>query len=293
MDITHIVVGTDFSPEAEVAVKHAVHIARRTGAEITLVHACPVVAPPARTLATQWTALMQHNLSESRKKLEELCTSVSGQGARVSHLIGDDVPDAAIIDAAAELGAELIIVGTRGLTGAQHLLLGSVAEKVIRKSKVSVMVARPAGRLGGGYRHILVPTDFSDHAEHALDAATLIAADGAHIDVWHWWHGPYGGPLPDPESLRQEIENSVRSAGEELLERYRSPRYRLSFATAEAPPKFGIQHRLTSSGDYDLVIVGSHGRRAVARWLVGSVAEATARHAPCSVLVARAPAARE
>lgn len=286
MDIKHIVVGADFSPESDAAAKHALNIARLTGAEITLVHACPVVEPPSGTVTTQWAALMQQHLVKSRRQLEDLRAHMSGQGPQVSHMVIDEVPDAGLVDSAAKLNADLVVVGTHGFTAFKRVLLGSVAERVIRRSKTSVLVARPAEHLAGGYRHILVPTDFSDGARRALAMATMLAARDAHIDARHWWHSPYDGPLPDPVSLRAQIESNARAAGEELIEPFQSSTYQLSFGTAEAPPKFGIEQQL-SQGDYDLVVMGSHGRRGVARWLIGSVAEATARHAPCSVLVVR------
>jgi nucleotide-binding universal stress UspA family protein len=297
MNIEHIVVGTDFSPEAEVATKHALHVARLTGADITLVHACAIVEPPSSSVSGPWTELMQRQLAENRDRLEAMRVAMSGPDRVVSHLLVDDVPDTAIIDVATRLGADLVVVGTHGFTGIKHLLLGSIAEKVLRHSRTSVMIARGSeagrGAPGLGYGHILVPTDFSESSEQALDMAISLAAEGASIEVWHWWNSPYGGPLPDPEALRREIESEVRAAGEELLRRHRDPgersRYRLSFHVAEAPAKYGIQDQL-AGGDYDLVVMGSHGRRGLARWLLGSVAEATARHAPCPVLLARRPA---
>jgi nucleotide-binding universal stress UspA family protein len=287
MNIKHIVVGTDFSPQAEVAAQHALHIARAMGADITLVHACPILEPPASTVATQWGELMQRQLMENRDRLENMRSGMTGHGINVFHEMADDVPDTAVTDVAARIGADLVIVGTHGFTGVKHLLLGSVAEKVIRHSAMSAMVARPLEHLHAGYRNLLVPTDFSEGAEYALEMATTLAADGASIQVWHWWQSPYGGPMPDPEALRVEIEGGVRAAGEELVQRHRNPRYRLSFQVAEAPATSGIQEQLAGGNGYDLVVVGSHGRRGLTRWLLGSFAEAAARHAPCSVLVAR------
>lgn len=291
MNIQQIIVGTDFSPESEVAAKHALHIARLTGAHITLVHASPVVEPPSRSLASQWATMLQSQRASSQERLDALRTWMSGEGAQVSCELVEDAPDAALTDRAAALGADLVVVGTHGFTGLTHLLLGSVAEKVIRHAHTSALVARPGESTSSGYRRILVPTDFSDSADRALAMATALAAEGARIDVWHWWHSPYGGPVPEPEALRQEIDSSTRAAGEDAIERYRNPRHQISFQTGEAPTRLGIQHEL-ASGDYDLVITGSHGRRGLTRWLLGSVAESTARHAPCSVLVARPPVAK-
>ena len=56
------------------------------------------------------------------------------------------------------------------------------------------------------------------------------------------------------------------------------------FSTVQAPPAYGIQEKDEVNG-LDLIVMGSHGRRGVRRWLLGSVAEVTVRHAPCSVLV--------
>jgi nucleotide-binding universal stress UspA family protein len=291
MTIQQIIVGTDFSPESEAAAQHALHIARSTGASITLVHACPIVEPPSRSLASEWMTMLQKQQVHSQERLVDMCARMSGQGPQVSYELVEDAPDAALTDRAAALGADLVVVGTHGFSGMTHLLLGSVAEKVIRHSPTSAMVARPGESASAGYRKILVAMDFSDSAEHALDMATALAAEGARIHVWHWWHSPYGGPVPEPEALRQEIEGSTRAAGEALVERFRSPRCGISFHTAEAPTRLGIQHEL-ASGAYDLVVTGSHGRRGITRWLLGSVAESTARHAPCSVLVARRPPAK-
>lgn len=290
MTIQKIVVGTDFSPESEAAARHALHIAGHTGAAITLVHACPLVEPPSRSLASQWATMLQQQQAQSQERLEALRAWMSAQGTQVTYELVDEAPDAALTDRAEALGADLVIVGTHGFTGINHLLLGSVAEKVIRHTRTSAMVARAGEAAVAGYRHILVPTDFSDSAEQALVMATELAAEDARIEVWHWWHSPYGGPVPEPEALRQEIDGSTRTAGEELIERHRGPRCQISFHTAEAPTRLGIQHEL-AGGAYDLVITGSHGRRGITRWLLGSVAESTARHAPCSVLVARRPAA--
>jgi nucleotide-binding universal stress UspA family protein len=281
------------------ATKHALHVARLTGAGVHQSDVCAVVTPPSSSVAGPWTELMQRQLAENRNKLESVREAMSGPDRVVSHALVDDVADAAIIDVAARLGAGLVVVGTHGFTGIKHLLLGSVAERVLRHSRSSVMIARgpepePAFEpLGRGYGRILVPTDFSDSAEQALDMATALAAEGASIEVWHWWNSPYGGPLPDPAALREEIEGAARAVGEELIQRHLDPRYRLSFHVAEAPARYGIQHQLTSGAGYDLVAMGSHGRLGITRWLLGSVAEATARHSPCSVLIARLPATND
>ena len=78
--------------------------------------------------------------------------------------------------------------------------------------------------------------------------------------------------------------NDARKRGEELIARHHESACKMKFHTVEAPPSQGIQDWLESN-QYDLVVTGSHSRRGAARLLLGSVAEMTVRHAPCSVLV--------
>lgn len=289
-----IIMATDFSRESEHALGHALDIARHTGAELVLLHVCPVIEAPEHAPEQvhegewdEWTNLLRAHMAGRREQLEELRSRVSGQGVEVSHMIADGEPAEGIVDSAIELGADLVVIGTHGLTGVQRLLLGSTAERVIRRTPVSVLVARERGRPAGGYKHILVPTDFSPSADSALDrACELVAGDGT-VSVRHYWHEPVFGPVLDLGTLADRMERSVGQLGAERLERHRSDRYRIEFAADGGPPKQQILEELDSDPSYDLVVMGSHGRRGARRWLVGSTAESTARYARCSVLVAK------
>jgi nucleotide-binding universal stress UspA family protein len=157
----------------------------------------------------------------------------------------------------------------------------------------SVLVARP-GRTGGSYRRILVPTDFSGISEAALDAARSLADADAEIDLLHCWQMPipvtsYYVPTTSRgaslKQLRGEIEGDARVQVEALAERFRADGIELSSDVIESSPAEGIIDR---AAGYDLIAMGSHGHRGFRRLLLGSVAEAVIRHAPCSVLVTHA-----
>lgn len=290
MNIDKIMVAADFSAESDNALEHALDIARHTDAEIVLVHACPVIEPDELLQPSQdWARLMSDKLAANRALLEEMRVRVSGQGVRVSHMVIDDEPAQGIIEAAEQLGADLIAMGTRGRTGVERIMLGSVAERVIRNSPVNVLVARSGHRPSGGYQRILVATDFSANADRALELAAALVARGGTIDVRHYWHAPVFGPIPDPDKLDDEAYRSTSERGAERLERYRSDDYHIKFTATGGLAKKEILDQLDheTHEPYDLVAMGSHGRTGVKRLFLGSVAETVIRHAGCSVLVAK------
>lgn len=296
MELTRIVVGIDFSPESEVALEQAIAVARRTGAEVLMVHAGTVfeplekVAGPNPSLVAEYQQILAEHQSEVRARLAELRERHEGQGVEVSHALIDGFPDAAVVEAAAEMKAGLTVVGTHGRTGIKRFLLGSVAEKILRLSTNNVMVARP-GRGGSSFERILVPTDFSENADEALDVAVALVARGGKIDLLHCWQLPvpvtthYIPLSPRMESIRQlaaTFEGESERRAQPTLERLRSDDYEIGFTAVQSPPASGITDR---AAGYDLIVMGSHGHRGLRRFVLGSVAEATVRHAPCSVLV--------
>lgn len=297
MNLQHIIVGTDFSTEAEAARLQGINMAARTGAKLTMVH---IVVPPelwldAVTLnfegGVDSRAIVATEVKAAKAKLDELCEPAARDAIDIDCRVEKGHPDTVLPDLARDLSADLVVVGTHGRTGFRRLTMGSVAERVTRLSPCSVLVARADGEGAGGYRSILVPTDFSESAELALELAlNLVSPDGA-IDIAHYWqtafqaYGYYSGYEP-PEIYRKRISDDVAAQGAELVRKYKPRHDRIAFLQAAESAPRGIVTQLETQ-PYDLVAMGSHGRRGVRRWIMGSVAENTVRHAPCSVLVAR------
>jgi nucleotide-binding universal stress UspA family protein len=299
MEIKKIAVGIDFSEQSSVAAKHALNIARHTGAELVLVHVGTVLEAgdplpeSIQTSVKEWENIVREQLAEDRKRLEELRERLEGQGAEVSHMVIDGFPDTGLVEAAKEIGADLTVTGTHGRTGVKRFLLGSVSERVVRLSDNQVMVARPTGDGAGGYKRVLVPTDFSESAEKALQLALVMAGREATVELVHYWQLPviaagYYAPVKAADKavapIRDALEEKAVAQGQALVDKYGGRGPRIEFEAVQAAPAYGIQDRLEGQ-DYDLVIMGSHGRRGVRRFLLGSVAEVTIRHAPCSVIV--------
>ncbi|HEU5057806.1 MAG TPA: universal stress protein [Kofleriaceae bacterium] len=299
-----IAVGIDFSPESTLAARQAVAIARHLGAEVVLVHAqlfveLPHVGPEpeaqVRAAVDSYRSLLARELEESRTRLGELRTSLAGQGVEVSQVLVEGATDEALCSAARELGADLFAVGTHGRTGLRWFFLGSVAQRVVRHSPVDVLVARREGAGAGGFKSALVATDFSPPSVRALERALQLVSPRGRIDVVHCLpYRPIGlwteGVVAWDVELEAALEQNLRAQGEALV----APRRReggpaLEFHLLREPPAPGIVHWLETR-PCDLAVLGSHGRKGLRRAVLGSVAEAVVRRAPCSVLVARADA---
>ena len=161
---------------------------------------------------------------------------------------------------------------------------------MVRRSSIDVLVAR-ASDFDGRYKRVLVATDFSMAAEHALKTAVELVEDGTAIDVLHCWRVPepietYSFPSSSLADYRAELEANANNQGAELLERHRRDGVEISFKAVETPARVGITDR---AADYDLIAMGSYGRTGLRRLVIGSVTAGVVRHAPCSVLVVRPP----
>jgi nucleotide-binding universal stress UspA family protein len=298
MSFHDIAVGVDLSSESERAAAQAMALARRNGARVVLIHVGLVPEPPtgvpesSRATAETFLRALQARTAEDRAQVEALRQRLIGQGVELSHVVVEGFADAALPDTARELGCDLIVVGTHGRTGVRRFLLGSVAERTVRHASSSVLIARGEPHAAdGGFHRLVVGTDFSELADNAMARAVDVAADGATIRVVYAWMTP---SLIGPENaaviggVREAMADDAQKRSGELLTRYRKayPRVAIEMDTCEAPATQALVERAEALGA-DLIAVGSHGRRGVRRLVLGSVAEVTVRHAPCSVLVAR------
>jgi len=147
---THIVVGTDGSPTAGEAVRHAARLAAATGATVHVVH----VFQPVPTLAVMGidggAALAASGATEEaeRHAQQVLAAAVQvarDQGAKAEGLLAVDDPANALLDTAERLGADLLVVGNKGMSGVKRFVLGSVPNKVSHHCPCSLLIGNTAG----------------------------------------------------------------------------------------------------------------------------------------------------
>lgn len=291
-----ILVAVDFSPESDVAISHAMGLARRLGTTLTLAHSTYVpespegLSPSLLASYAKYAAELKARLAEERAKLAEIHQRLEGQGVEVSQVVLDGRPEDTIPQAAKNLGAVLVAVGTHGRTGFRRLAMGSVAEKLVRLDEGAVLVARGAAP-ARGYNHVVVGLDFSPPSRKALLAAQTYLAPGGKIDLVHCWQLPMwsyasGAPLlgDNVAQFQAELLDSVRETGQKWLAEAGQIDGTIAFHSIERAPAAGLDYWATEN-KADLIVVGSHGYSGLRRWLIGSVAEAAVRHAPCSVVV--------
>lgn len=297
MKIRKIAVGIDFSEESEIAIEQASWLAKQLKAEMVLMHVGPVALPGTGSVLPSvrvWERIVDQRAAEERLKVKALAQALTKKGQSATHFTVEGDPAEELAKACEQEAVDLIVVGTEGLTGARLFMLGSVAQGVVRRARCDVLVARKGADWQSGPRRILLATDFSSHAEEALRVAISIAADDATIEILHACHIPIpAAPLvghasgePSLAALEDDLEKYAQAEGAKLLATYDNERVQLRFQSEAGPAAPTITtHASEDPGRYDLVVVGSHGRRGFKRFFLGSVAEKVVRHVPCSTLV--------
>jgi nucleotide-binding universal stress UspA family protein len=135
-----VLVPVDFSSHASAALDLAIEMSRGSGATIHLLHAYEV---PLGSIPPYGVAIPESLLAQVRdaaaRRLEKACHKVTAAGlACETHVVHGPAAEAAL-EAAEQLGADLIVMGTRGHTGLKHVLLGSVAERTVRRAPCPVL----------------------------------------------------------------------------------------------------------------------------------------------------------
>ncbi len=142
-DFKHILCAVDFSPTSKHALEYAMALAGRLGAalEVIHVHQAPAYAMPDGAFELP-PDLLEDLTEQLQNHLNEFVKSVSQAGVTVSTRLREGVPYEEIVQTAKERGADMIVIGTHGRTGFSHLLMGSVAERVVRSSEIPVVTVR-------------------------------------------------------------------------------------------------------------------------------------------------------
>jgi len=150
----HILVPTDFSPGAAGALEWAQALAAAFGAEVVLLHvldlslAALAGLPSALAMVPAAGELLERIRAETAQEMATLAARLPGARS----VIREGAPRPVILEVAQEVGADLIVMGTHGRTGLTHVFFGSVAEYVVRHSRVPVLTVRQRGgesRAGG------------------------------------------------------------------------------------------------------------------------------------------------
>lgn len=290
-----ILAATDFSETAEAALEWASELARLQGARLELIHAVtvppalPGFVPPGPVFDEEVRAAALSRLGETAVRLREM-------GGEVTTHLSMGTPSQVILSRAEELPAAAIVMGTRGLTGLRHLLLGSTTERVMHRAPCPVLSVHPADR--GGHRpirSILVPTDFSEDAELAIDAAHRLLApleQNARLVLVHAFNLPIEytayGAIPTSVNYLKDTGLEAERRLEEIRERLLREGLVVETVAREGDPAAVVTDEAEKRG-VDLIAMGTHGGSALRHLLIGSTAERVIQHAPCPVMTITSP----
>jgi nucleotide-binding universal stress UspA family protein len=145
--IKKILYATDFSESSELACDYALTLAKLAGAEVHVLHVIGEFADRRKSMIQpESMALLEREVEiQAVKEMEEFCKKkFNGELLHTSEVVLG-IPFEEIIKKAGELPADLIVVGTHGRTGLEHVIVGSTAERLVRRSPVPVLTVRVAG----------------------------------------------------------------------------------------------------------------------------------------------------
>jgi nucleotide-binding universal stress UspA family protein len=267
----NILVATDFSEHARIALERVARLPLALGAIIQLVH---VTEDGDRSSA--WRAL-----EEARATLARAFAAMDRKPEIVIS-VQQGHPDHEIARAAHAGRAELIVMGRHGQRTLRERLLGTTAERVTREGDVSVLVVGKPPE--GPYRRPVVAVDMSDSSRLALELVVRMMVRDA-IDVLHVVPATLDAELPLAEHDRLVAERRARRELHELLETFAAPA-KWQVIVRSGDPREVI---LEEARSHELIALGTKGRRRLAHAIAGSVAETAVRAADCDVLVARLP----
>lgn len=283
-----VIIGVDWSDQAFAAVTQTFQLYHPT--DVTLVHGVdlgilehPFVAQAGNVQG--YDDFRNAMVDSGRQLLERAAALVPAEveSIRKVNEIGD--PAELILDSAKNLSADLIVVGVRGRSRLSEVVLGSVSHRVLMHGSRPTLIVRGDARK---VQRVLVAVEdrddsdriakwltqhpFTDPAELCvLHALVPIGVNDPYdaLSIEAWWEGA--------ERYADEL---VKSTAGKLLHAH----YTVSTKVAQGNPASVIEQE---AKDVDLVVVTSHGRKGISRFLLGSVSHAVVHHVTCPILVLR------
>lgn len=295
--IKRILFATDFSRWTRRAEDYACALACSWRASLTVL--CVAEFSPGLNpdypVNQQYLADLLKNASS---QLDDLKGRAERRGIAVTTRAATGIPSEEVITAAQAEDSDLIVVGTRGKTGLAHVLLGSTAERVIRGAPCPVLAVRtePADNEEGSVlsrpvtlERILVPVDFSDCSLDALKYAVVVAQQAkASVMLLHVLEPVSYGLDFDLGQFRgrEDVRESWTKRLENLAATHQHPHMPIEYRLLGGFPSDSILDAAKTL-PYDLIVMGTHGRRGISHTISGSVAEAVLRKAHCPVIAVR------
>jgi nucleotide-binding universal stress UspA family protein len=290
---SHLLVPYDGSDPARAALKLAVALAAG-GAKLTVatvVNEMAVIAQSATTMMVyDPTPLMDALDSQGKALLDDAVAFCGAAKVTVAVQLVHDTPVSGIANLVDERGCDLVVMGTHARTGMARTFLGSTTEGLLRLSRVPVLTVRSADRVADApFAIALVALDDSEPADAAAAVAARLARTAAAkvvachaVDTTQLYENAVAYGF-DPEQLGDEMRQEAAGIVKNALARA-SLAPDTAIAIVDGDP-VGAVIAAAEQQHATVIVVGTHGRRGLRRFVLGSVAESILRASDIPVLV--------
>jgi nucleotide-binding universal stress UspA family protein len=314
-----ILVATDFSEPSDAALRYGRALAQRFDATLIVLHVADVVTTGMGAEGGTFVDAQRHAEEAALLRVDALLTDADRRALRARAVaIASILPADTIVGFATRADVDLIVLGTHGRSGLAHMLVGSVAESVVRTAPCPVLTVKHGAHefvfpdrplaadrpphLTIALNHILVSTDFSEISETAVRYGVALARvfharlSVLHVEARRDLETMVEGELVVEKSLREMgVVHGPQNAARELLGKILTEQEQTDVqaeyvlrASGVGGPSVEIV-RYAQERHIDVIVLGTHGRTGVAHLLAGSVAETVVRTARCPVLTVRDP----
>lgn len=297
MSFQHLLVPIDGSAVSSHALDFALARAKAQHGRITLAFAVNRIQVEA-AMATPYgyadpTPLLEALDAEATAVLQAGAARAARQSVEAQQIRLDGFPSRAIVEYARHVRVDAIVMGTHGRRGFDRFAVGSTAEDVIRTAAVPVFAVAPRAHVSGGtLEHVLVAIDGSPASDVALTVASQWAkAEHARVTLCCVAERPgaHSGELDRAVDLQAETDRRAQ----ELLDQGLSILRAAGDAACSGLLRYGDAAAeivaAAESCKADTIVMGTHGRAGLPRFILGSVAESVLRTSPVPVCTVRQP----
>ena len=274
---TRVLVPLDGSEAAESALHHAADLAKKHDAELVLLFLAYLPAGDDDAGELSHAQMRQH-LGDLRSQLR-----ADGVRARDAVIQTRDLPTALLKFIETEQ-VSIVVMSSQGKTGMVRWLLGNQVERALEVMPVPLLLVRPM------YQKVVVPLDGSRWSESAVPRAAEIARlYGAEIILLHVYQSPVGGYSPEVALAGQQqlAEQNLEQMRQQLVSlrnrlRQEGLRVREQIMRSNDPAR-AICDFAESEEGINMIVMSTHGRTGLSRWLMGSVAQKVSKNLRCPV----------
>lgn len=276
--IEKILLGHDFTASSKNVVATATELAKIFQSEVVPIHTLPddVVNEKVRSLLEE----------TAQQKLQETVDQLEKEGVKTGPpILTYGSPHHEIVDAAVNVNAGLILVGSGETTGREKFLLGTTTERIIQKSEKPILVVKEGVPLN--VQHILCPVDFSENSQLALKNAITMAhrfkAELTVLSVCELQSASWFSSEKDQNLENNSRCDSHKEQFDQFLEGFNFSGLKINKEIRQGKPAEEILSAI-SGKMIDLLIMGTSGKTGLSRLVMGSVTEKVIREVPCSFI---------